>query len=125
MTVRKTNKTFTDIMGTKLSNSSLLKMFNIYQDELDNMFLNIFKTYVIDESILENYDNTEMIGVVSPWWENISFSYYSDVDSWWVPALANNVINPFEELDENISLKVIKPNLLPYIQRDMKGIYEL
>jgi hypothetical protein len=124
MTIKKTNKTYFDVTNQRLDNSSMLRMFNVCNDEENTMFLNIFRSFIIDDTIMDDSNNVEKIGILSPWWENLSDTYYGDVNSWWVVPLANDVLNPFEGVDEGDIITVLKKPLIPFIQRDMARIFE-
>jgi len=125
MEITKTNKTYYEIKGNILNNSSILRMLDILKDENDNIFVNIFKSFSIDDTIMENVSNLDTLGVVNPWWENLSFSYYGDIQPWWIMCLSNNIMNPFEELSEGDSLVALKQEFIPLIQRDMERIFNL
>lgn len=123
MAITKVNTSYLKLKGSRLASSSMLNMFNIMHDGND-YFMNIFKSFVVNDDILNNPNNTELANVIDPWWENIANTYYGDVDLWWVPCVINDVINPFEELDEAQSLNMLKKSYVPYIHRDMQRIFE-
>jgi hypothetical protein len=125
MAIKKLTERYVDIKNKKLSNSSMLRMFNVFEDEDSNYFMNIFKTLDINEETLNNPATTQQIGVKEPWWEMITYSYYKEVDLWWLACLSNNVLNPFEEIMEGASLTMISKTYIPYIQRDMQEIFDL
>lgn len=125
MSIKKVEKTYNDIKNRKISNSSIMRMFNILQDEEDNYLLNIFKTFDINERITDDTNSMESIRVLIPWWEMVSHTYYNDVDLWWVSCLSNDIINPFEEIDEGHQIKMLRKRYIPYIQRDMEEIFDL
>jgi hypothetical protein len=125
MAIKKTDKKYVDIKNKKISNSSIMRMFNILQDEDNNYLLNIFKTFDINERTLVNKTSTEDIRVVVPWWEMISHTYYNDINLWWLSCLSNNVVNPFEEIDEGQQISMLRKRYIPYIQRDMEYIFNL
>jgi hypothetical protein len=124
MAIKKTTQTYSDLTGDILAKSSLLNMFNVMIDN-GEYFLNIFKTFTVDPNILNDQTNTETVNVIEPWWENISNTYYNDVDLWWVSPLMNDVMNPYEELDGGDTITMLKKVYVPYIHRDMKRIFDL
>jgi hypothetical protein len=123
MAIKKLTERYSDIKDTRLATSSMIRMFNILQDEDDTYFMNIFKTFDFSSTILDNPVNTNEIGIVEPWWESISYSYYGDVNTWWILCNTNNVLNPFEEIIVGGTLDVLTKNFIPYIQRDMENIF--
>ena len=116
---------YSDITGNALTPSSLLNMFDLRQDEEDNTFLNIFKTLDIDTTILTNPTNTSQISVIEPWWDSIGYSFYGDVDLWWLACVPNYVLNPFEEIYIGETLSLLSSDYVPYIQRDLSTMFSL
>jgi hypothetical protein len=54
--IKKIEKIFYEITGTRLDNTSQLKMFNLMKDLKENeMFLNIFKSYTLSDIIKNTY----------------------------------------------------------------------
>ena len=109
MTIKKSTKSFIGLTNSRLSIDSQLQLFNIYEDvKTKEKFLNIFKAYSlkdnIDSSILYELYTVEN----DDWWENIAYKYYGEVDVWWTIPLINNVINPFEYLEEGKEIFVLK-----------------
>src|SRR5574343_1295954 len=125
MAVQTITDRYVDIKGTKLAQSSMLRMMDIFKDEDSVYFMNIFKNFEISETVLENPSNTERITILNPWWENIAYAYYKDVNAWWILCMTNNVLNPFEEIVEGGTLKMLKSDFLPFVQRDMEAIFIL
>lgn len=118
-----TDKTFEEITSHPLSNSSMLNLFNVLEDSDKVKFLNIFKPYIINTDLLSNamYYMTYEVND-NDWYDQIAYKYYKDQQFWWLIALTNNVLNPFEELDTSMNLKVLKSAILPIVVREMKEI---
>lgn len=118
-----TDKTFEEITGHQLSNSSMLNLFNVLEDSDKIIFLNIFKPYIINIDLLSNaiYYLTYEVND-NDWFDQISYKYYEDQDIWWLIALTNNILNPFEELDVSMNLKILKSAILPIVVREIKEI---
>lgn len=126
MTTKTTNKTFYDETGEKLKNTSQLKLFNILKDTNNDKFMNIFRSFSLNDSILADavtFDTYEVSN--DEWWENISYEYYGTPDLWWVIALMNNVVNPFEELEEGDNIKLLREQYLYVLFSDIEGIADL
>lgn len=117
---------FYDIVGIKIKVSSQLNMFNILIDPNDIKYINIFKTYVINENILNNamLYYTHEIGY-DEWWDNISNEYYGTPDLWWIISTMNSIVNPFESLNEGDLLKILKPEFIPQVLKDIEIISKL
>lgn len=120
-----TNRSFAEITGHELSNTSILNLFNIMEDSDKIKFLNIFKPYMINTDILADtlYYLTYEVEDID-WYDQIAYNIYNDEYLWWIVAMTNNVINPFEELDSSLNLKVLKEQFVPMIIREIKAIAE-
>lgn len=125
--MEKTNKDFREITGHRISNTSLLNQFNILKDSNEeNYLLNIWKGYFVVEEIKNNEDYISHYDVPgNSFWENISYEAYENENLWWMVAMSNDVINPFEELTPGDRIKVIDRNLLYEIVKEVKNISEL
>ncbi len=123
------NKTFEQITGITLPNTSQLRLFNVMQDE-DRLtkFINLFKSLNINSSVLNDVSlfNTYAVeGDGQAWWDNISYDVYGTPALWWVVALFNDVVNPFEELDSGQLLYILKPTQLFQLFKDIENVSEL
>lgn len=126
MTIQKETKSFYEIKSQRLNSRSRLRLFNILLDH-DGVtrFFNIFRAYTYNEKVLFDasyYDTYEVQG--NDWWDNISYKFYKDVHLWWMVAEMNGVINPFEELEEGQNLKILKPEYLYVMMRDIERVAE-
>lgn len=121
-TKKVTDKSFEEITGHKLENTSILNLFNILEED-DTYFLNIFKPYSINTTTITDmlyYDTYEAEDL--DWYDYISFKLYTTPQLWWVVCLTNDVLNPFEELDPGKNLKVLKEFLIPIVIRETRDI---
>lgn len=122
----KVTDSFEDLTGHILSNVSYLKLFNIMQEEDETKFLNIFRTYEINENLFRDVMYYLVYEVQEEdWWELISHSFYKSVGLWWVTPMANKVINPFEELNKENDIQILVPSIIPILLREMRDIGEL
>ena len=89
-------------------------------------FLNIFRSYRLNEDVISDvvfYDTYEVSN--DEYWDDIAFSIYGIPQLWWVVALINNVVNPFEELEEGDTLKVLKETYMYTLINDLENLSEL
>lgn len=122
--MEKVDKTYREITKKKLNNVSFIQMFNILKEGND-YFLNIFNSYSIKESVKENENYLSYFDLPEEeWWENISHMKYENERLWWVVAMTNDVINPFEEMENGETLKIIDGKLLYNIISDIKSLSE-
>jgi len=123
MATIKTNQSYNDITGKRLINISQLRLFNILRDDDSEYFMNIFRSFNINEEVVNNtlYYNSYEVGD-NEWWDNISYSVYETPNLWWIIAMVNNVVNPFEELTEGDIIKYLRKEYLYTLMRDVEGI---
>lgn len=107
-----------------LSNSSQLKMFTILDDVLNNTYyLNIFRSYIINTSALNDSSFYETYEVENEdWFDNISFKFYNTPSLWWVICIVNNIVNPFEELESGQILRILKGTHIYSILKEVRNI---
>ena len=124
--IQKIDKTFYEITGIRLNNVSLLKLFGVLEDiQNDEKIFNIFKSYELNSEMESNvhYELHE-VGH-NEWWEYISYNYYGTPYLWWILPLINEVTNPFEWLEEGKFLKVLKPEYIYQLLKEIKTLGEL
>lgn len=115
-----------DITGNRIKVTSQLNLFNILQDPDSTKYMNIFRNYTLNTDILENVLLYYLHEVDhNDWWDNISYKYYQTPDLWWVIAIINGVVNPFEELEVGEVVRVLKEEYLYQIIEDIENISKL
>ena len=122
-------KTFDQVTGITLPNTSQLRLFNLMLDE-DRLtkFVNLYKSLNINSNELNDvsiFDTYHVEGEGSAWWDNIAYEVYGTPLLWWVVALFNDVTNPFEELDPGQNLYILKPTQLFQLFKDIEIVSEL
>jgi len=120
-------KQYSEETQIRLNNTSQLKMFNILKDSVDReKFLNIFRSYNVNDSAFDNerlYDQHEI--EETDFFDNLSYKYYNSDGLWWVIAMTNKIVNPFEELEPGQSIKILKPNHVYKILKEVGYIGSL
>ena len=123
------DESFAELTGHELKTTSQLRLFNILTDtDRVTNFMNIFKALRVNTDILTDisfFDTYEVEGDRQGWWDMISFEIYGTPNLWWIVALFNDVINPFEELESGQNLKILKPQHLYTLFKDIETISEL
>ena len=115
---------FNEYTKQNLSNSSQLKLFTILDDVSNNTYyLNIFRSYIINMSSLNNNSFYELYEVDNnDWLDNISYKFYNTSQLWWVIAIVNNITNPFEELYPGKVLRILKNSYIYNILKEVRNI---
>jgi hypothetical protein len=123
------DKTFSEVTNIDLPSTSQLRLFNIMLDEdQSTKFLNLFKTLKVNDEILNDislFSTYHVEGESQAFWDNISYDLYGTPLLWWVVALFNDVVNPFEELEEGANLYVLKSSQLFKLFKDIEVIGDL
>jgi hypothetical protein len=125
--MEKSTITFNQLTDHFLSNSSEINLFPIMYDQAKNeYFLNIFRCYVLNDAVQNNilfYLTHEVSD--SDWLDTIATTYYGTPNLWWLVAMINNMMNPFEGLEPGTNLKILKSDYVYQILREMEMIASL
>lgn len=121
-----TEKSFFELTGIEKSTFSFLRLFNTLLDEdRSTTFLNIFRSYVVNEDISSDISFFETYEVSNgEYWDNVSYNLYETPYLWWVIALLNNISNPFEELESGDQLNVLRDDYVYQLTSDLEKIAE-
>lgn len=121
-----TEKDFAELTGNDKNKFSFLRLFNTLLDEdRETKFLNIFRSYIIDQDSLRDVSFYESYEVANgEYWDNVSYNLYNTPYLWWVIALMNNITNPFEELSDGDELTVLRDNFVYQLLSDLEKIAE-
>lgn len=128
MAITNSNKTYYQIKDKKLSNLSMLRLYNILKDTDDrNYFMNIFRSFDVNEETSRNvlYYSTYEVSDEDIFFDTISHKIYKTPHLWWVVALINNIQNPFEDLEIGDNIKVLKNTFISQILKDVETIGSL
>ena len=129
MASTKVVESFFELTGNTLQNTSMLKLFNILLDEdRETEFMNIFKTLRVNKDVKTDiyaFDTYEVESENQAFWDNISFDLYGTPFLWWIVAIFNDIVNPFEELSPGENLSVLKSDYLYTIFKDIDTLSEL
>lgn len=88
---------------------SILNMFKPMVDDDKNIFLNIFRTYTVNKTVLEQEMMFKYHTVgYNEWLDIISNTYYRTPYLWWTITIFNNIVNPFEDINEGDVLKILR-----------------
>lgn len=120
--IEKLTESFNEITGERLDNTSQLKLFNMLRENKDDIFWNIWNSYVLTDEILNStfFDTYEVDD--NDWWENISFKVYGTPYLWWAIALTNNITNPFEEIKPGDLIYLLRPQYIYQMLKEIKNI---
>ena len=123
MSITRIESDFYDVTGKRLSSVSQLNLFNILQDENLNKLLNIWRTYSINDQLINDttyYDFLEVDNTC--FWDNISYQVYKTPYLWWVLCMTNSIYNPFEDLNPGDLIKILREKYLYQLFKELKEI---
>lgn len=124
--LKKVESTFYEITGRRLNNISHLKLFNILEDVDKTKLLNIWRSFTFNEDVIDNTPYYETYEVENEdWWDNIAYKFYDTPNLWWVIAMMNNIVNPFEELEIGSNIKILREQYLYQLLKEIRSIAEL
>lgn len=119
-------RSFFEETGISLSNTSQLKLFPIFKDINGVKFLNLFRSYKLNEQIQSDillFSSYEVSN--GEYWDDIAYKVYGIPQLWWIIALINNVVNPFEELNDGDNIKILKEDYIYNLVKDMERLSDL
>lgn len=122
-----TEKSYSELTGTEKNSFSFLRLFNILEDSDTTLFLNIFRSYIVDEDILSDVSFFQTYEVSNGEnWDNISYNIYGTPFLWWAIAIVNPglIVNPFEDLDSGQILNVLREDYVYQLSSDLEKIAE-
>ena len=127
MAVDRVDNSYYKETGNRLSNTSQLKLFPIMLDkDKTTKFLNLFRSYKLNDSVQTDVVFFETYEVSNgEFWDDIAYNVYGTPQLWWVIALINNIVNPFEELEEGDNIKVLRESYIYNLIKDMESFSDL
>ena len=128
MSIIKSTRNYDQLTKQTLVNSSLLNLFPVMYDEEEKIFfLNIFRNYKMNTTMNQNflnfYETLEVEDI--DWFDNIAYDIYENQGLWWIVPLANNVLNPFEEIEPGQQMNIIKREHIYQLLKEIKNIASL
>ena len=126
MTIQKEDKSFKELTGERLLTSSRLNLYDILIDKPSNIYFNnIFKSIEMSDITKNNNYFDLYITEMDDWWDNISNKFYGTSSLWYLICVMNNIINPYEEINDGQQVKVLKKEYLYVVFKDIKRISRL
>lgn len=122
MSIKKVDGVFRNLPVT-----SLLKAFQVVEDDYDKVqFSNIFRSYNASPSIQTNSFMFEWYTIEGDeFLDDISSKYYGTPTLWWVIADFNEIVNPYESVENGMSLKILRSDYLYTVFDDLGEIGDL
>lgn len=128
MSTIRSERLYDELTKMELENASLLNLFPVMYDEDNKIyFMNIFRNYKMNTDINQNFLNMYQTLEIEDidWFENISFDMYENTKLWWIIPLANNIVNPFEEIEPGQRMNVMRKEHVYQLLKEIKNIASL
>jgi hypothetical protein len=105
----------------KLAEERYENIFNVYQDQDDRYYYNLLETINFPQNLPDAFFSTYTVlpGDTFPY---ISYKLFGTIHTWWIIALANNIINPIQPLEPSTTLKIPSLNVVREIIRQINKI---
>ena len=109
-----------------LPSTSILRAFPVFTDENKVKFTNALRTYVISDTVQTNsflfqwytVDGDEFL-------DDIAAKMYGTPSLWWLVADLNELVNPFEGLEDGMSIKILRADYVFLVFDNLAEIGEL
>jgi hypothetical protein len=94
------------------------KIFKMYQTNDNQYFYNLVQSIFLPEKLDQRALFYLTIQQSQPW-TMVSFNAYQTIELWWLILLINNIFNPFEQPKTGTTIKLIKPEYIPDILKEI------
>jgi hypothetical protein len=96
------------------------KIFKLYKTGENQYFYNLMQSIFLPDKIDETVLMYMTMKSSEPW-TMVSFKAYKTIELWWLILLTNKVYNPFEMPKEGTVIKLIKPEYIPIILKEINA----
>jgi len=94
------------------------KIFKLYTTADSQYFYNLIQSIYLPDQIDPRAIFYMTIKSSQPW-TMVSFNAYKTIELWWLILLTNKVYNPFKIPKSGTVIKIIKPQFLPQILKEI------
>lgn len=101
-------------MANTLHQFDLANIFDVYTDEDGLEFYNLFQSINIEGDIDPTLYSEHLWSGTDNFY-HLSYQYYNTTRLWWVILIANNIINPFDDIQPGTKLKILKQPVVSQI----------
>lgn len=96
------------------------KIFKLYQTSNQQYFYNLIQSIFLPDNLDKRALFYLTIQQSQPW-TMVSFNAYQTIELWWLILLTNKIFNPFEILQVGTVIKLIKPEYIPDILKEINA----
>jgi len=94
------------------------RIFKLYTTEQNQYYYNLLQSMYLPDQI----DDTKIFFLTVKQnlpWTMISFNAYGSIELWWLIMLTNKIYNPIKGPEVGSVIKIIKPEFVPDILREI------
>jgi len=96
------------------------RIFKLYQTVDNQYFYNLLQSVFLPDKLDERAIFYLTIKKSEPW-TMVSFNAYQTIELWWLILLTNKIFNPFELPKTGTVIKLIKPEYLPGVLKEINS----
>jgi len=96
------------------------KIFKLYKTGNNQYFYNLMQSLFLPDKIDDTAISYITIKAGEPW-TMVSFKAYKTIELWWLILLTNKLYNPFEVPKEGTVIKIIKPEYIPVVLKEINA----
>jgi len=96
------------------------KIFKLYKNADNQYFYNIIQSVFMPEKLDKRAIFYLTIKKDQPW-TMVSFNAYQTIELWWLILLTNKIFNPFKLPVTGTTIKLIKPEYIPGILKEINA----
>jgi hypothetical protein len=96
------------------------KIFKLYQTADNQYFYNLIQSIFLPDKLDERALFYITVRQQQPW-TTISYNVYQTIELWWLILLTNKIYNPFKLPSTGTVLKIIKPEYIPDILKEINS----
>jgi len=97
---------------------NILKMYQT--DKGNQYYYNLLQSIFLPDN-LDKRALTNMVIRANQPWTTVSFNAYGTIELWWLILLTNKIYNPFETPKPNTVIKIIRPEYIPDILKEISA----
>jgi hypothetical protein len=96
------------------------KIFKLYKTSDNQYFYNIMQSLFLPDEIDDTVLTYITIKKNEPW-TMVSFKVYKTIELWWLILLTNKLYNPFEVPKDGTVIKLIKPEYVSTVLKEINA----
>jgi hypothetical protein len=101
-----------------LNNYRYEQILKMYTTENNQYYYNLLQSIYLPDKLDDSAVGFLNVNQSLPW-TTISFNAYGNIELWWLVMLTNKIFNPLQQPRPGTVLKIIKPEYVPNILKEI------